>query len=87
MNGKVTPTRSIKTSHPDYLSKLKLKSFSEEPFRLMFSSWVGDTFAINTIDLKEPTQFLKIGDTIAGTRFKIVKFERKISAESIRHRG
>jgi hypothetical protein len=40
----------------------------------MFSSWVGDTFAINTIDLKEPTQFLKIGDTIAGTRFKIVKF-------------
>ncbi len=43
----------------------------------MFSSWVGDTFAINTIDLKEPTRFLKIGDTIAGTRFKIVKFAEK----------
>ena len=66
-----------KNSHPDYVTKLKLKSFSEEPFRLMFSSWVGDTFAINTIDLKQPTQFLKEGDTINGTRFKIVKFTEK----------
>ena len=66
-----------KNSHPDYLTKLKLKSFSEEPFRLMFSSWDGDTFGINAIDLKQPTQFLKMGDTIAGTRFKIVKFTEK----------
>src|SRR6266508_3019772 len=28
-----------KNSRPDYVTKLKLKSFSEEPFRLMFSSW------------------------------------------------
>ncbi len=68
---------SDKNSHPDYITKLKLKSFSEEPFRLMFSSWVGDTFAINTIDLKQPTQFLKVGDTINGTRFKIAKFTEK----------
>jgi hypothetical protein len=66
-----------KNSHPDYLTKLKLKSFAEEPFRLKFSSWVGDTFAINTIDLKQPTLFLKVGDTITGTRFKIVKFTEK----------
>jgi hypothetical protein len=66
-----------KTSHPDYLTKLKMKAFSEEPFRLIFSSWVGDTFAINTIDMAEPTQFLRIGETIAGTRFKIVKFTPK----------
>lgn len=66
-----------RNSHPDYLSKLKLKSSTEEPFRLMFSSWVGDTFAINTIDLKQPTQFLKIGDSIKGTRFKVVKFTEK----------
>jgi hypothetical protein len=66
-----------KNSHPDYLTKLKLKSFSEEPFRVMFSSWVEDTYAINTIDLKQPTQFLKIGDTIAGTRFKLIKFTEK----------
>jgi hypothetical protein len=43
----------------------------------MFSSWVGDSYAINTIDLKQPTQFLKKGDTIRGTRFKIVKFTEK----------
>jgi hypothetical protein len=66
-----------KNSHPDYLTKLKLKTFAEEPFRLKFSSWVGDTFAINTIDLKQPTLFLKVGDIITGTRFKIVKFTEK----------
>ena len=71
-----------KNSHPDYVTKLKLKSFSEEPFRLMFSSWVddaatGQTFGINTIDLKQPTQFLKVGEMIPGTRFKILKFTEK----------
>jgi hypothetical protein len=64
-------------SRPDYVAKLKLKSATEEPFRLMFSSWTGESFGINAIDLKEPTQFLKIGDTIRGTRFKIVKFTEK----------
>lgn len=64
-------------SHPDYVTKLKLKSATEEPFRLMFSSWVGDSYAINTIDLKQPTQFLKKGDTVRGTRFKIAKFTEK----------
>jgi hypothetical protein len=66
-----------KNSHPEYLTKLKMKSFSEEPFRFVFSSWVGDTFAINTIDMAEPTQFLRVGETIAGTRFKISKFTPK----------
>jgi hypothetical protein len=64
-------------SHPEYYTKLKLKSATEEPFRFVFSSWVGNTYAINTIDLNQPTQFLKVGDTIKGTRFKIVKFEEK----------
>jgi hypothetical protein len=66
-----------KASHPPFIAKLKMKSFSEEPFRLVFASWVGDTFAINTNDLKEPTQFLKIGDAIRGTKFKVVKFTEK----------
>ena len=73
--GHTNPTDA--KSHPDYITKLKLKSFTQEPFRLMFSSWVGDTFAINTIDLKQPTQFLKVGDTVPGTQFKIVKFTEK----------
>ena len=64
-------------SHPAFIAKLKMKSFAQEPFRLVFASWVGDTFALNTSDLKEPTQFLKIGDAIRGTKFKIVKFIEK----------
>jgi hypothetical protein len=76
--GHTNPT--VKDSHPEYLSKLKLKSFSEEPFRLMFSSWVEGTFGINAIDLKQPTQFLKVGDVIPGTRFKILKFTEKYQA-------
>ena len=66
-----------KNSHPEYLTKLKLKAFKEEPFRLKFSSWVGDTLAINGIDMKTPTLFLKVGDVIPGTRFKIIKFTEK----------
>jgi hypothetical protein len=66
-----------KDSHPDYLTKLHLVSATEEPFGFMFSSRVGGTFAINSIDQSEPTQFLKIGDTIRGTAYKIVKFIEK----------
>ncbi len=64
-------------SHPEYYTKLKLKSATEEPFRLVFSSWVGDAYAINTIDMKQPTQFVKVGDSIRGTRFKVMKFVEK----------
>ena len=64
-------------SHPDYLTKLKLKSFSQEPFRLVFSSRIEGSFGINTIDLTQPTQFVKIGDTIAGTHFRVAKFTEK----------
>ena len=66
-----------KASHPAFIAKLKLKSFAEEPFRLVFASWVNDTFALNTSDLKGPTQFLKLGDAIRGTKFKILKFVEK----------
>jgi hypothetical protein len=74
-SGHTNPTDA--NSHPEYYTKLKLKASTEEPFRLVFSSWVGDTFAINTIDLKQPTEFLKVGDTVKGTRFKIAKFQEK----------
>jgi hypothetical protein len=73
--GSTDPTS--KDSHPDYLTKLHLVSATEEPFRFMFESWVHGTFALNTIDQSEPTQFLKIGDTIRGTDFKILKFAEK----------
>lgn len=73
--GHTNPTD--KASHPAYLAKLKMKSFSTEPFRLVFSSRTEDTFGINAIDYKQPTQFLKVGDSITGTRFKIVNFIEK----------
>ncbi|MFN2476918.1 MAG: Amuc_1099 family pilus-like system protein [Chthoniobacterales bacterium] len=66
-----------KNSHPPLIVKLKMKSFSREPFRLVFASRTGDTFGINTSDLKEPTQFLKRGDLIRGTKFRIVGFTEK----------
>jgi len=73
--GNTDPTK--KDSHPDYTTKLHLVSATEEPFRYVFSSRTQNTFGINTIDLSEPTQFLKIGDIIRGTDFKIVKFTEK----------
>src|SRR4029450_8002280 len=73
--GGTDPTE--KNSHPDYLTKLHLVSAAEEPFGYMFSSWVGGTFQINAIDESEPTQFLKKGDVIRGTDFKVVKFTEK----------
>ena len=66
-----------KNSHADYITKLKMISLAQEPFRFVFSSWVGDTYAINTIDHRQPTQFLKIGETIRSTLFKLVKFKEK----------
>ena len=66
-----------KDSHPAFIAKLRMKSFVQEPFRLVFASWVGPTFAINTNDLKEPTQFLRLGDSIRGTKFMLVKFSEK----------
>jgi hypothetical protein len=66
-----------KNAHPPFIAKLKLKSFAQERFRLVFASWVDDTFAINTSDLKEPTQFLKLDDPIRGTKFKLAKFTEK----------
>ena len=73
--GGTDPTE--KNSHPDYLTKLHLVSAAEEPFGYMFSSWVGGTFQINAVDQSEPTQFLKKGDVIRGTDFKVVKFTEK----------
>src|SRR5438270_7067635 len=73
--GNTDPTK--KDSHPDYTTKLHLVSATEEPFRYVFSSRTQNTFGINAIDLSEPTQFLKIGDIIRGTDFKLVNFTEK----------
>jgi hypothetical protein len=64
-------------SHPDYTTKLHLVSATEEPFRYIFASRTRDKFGINSIDQSEPTQFLKVGEIIRSTDFKIVKFTEK----------
>jgi len=74
-HGRTNPTDKI--SHPPFIAKLKMKSFTREPFRLVFASFTGDTFGLNTSDLREPTQFLKLGEIIRGTKFKIVDFKEK----------
>ncbi len=56
------------------------------PFRLLFNAYDGDPkkdtpekfeFQINTIDLKQPSEFLKIGATITKTKWKLAKFAYK----------
>jgi hypothetical protein len=76
-NGKTDPTSP--ESRPGYITKLRLKQFIQVPFRLKFSGTPddGQTFSINTLDLRQPTQFLKIGDMIPNTAYKIVGYEKK----------
>src|SRR5437868_12913841 len=73
--GNTDPTN--KDSHPDYVTKLHLVSATEEPFRYVFASRIKDRFGINTIDQNEATQFLRVGDVIRGTDFKIMEFTEK----------
>ncbi len=73
--GNTDPTN--KDSHPDYVTKLHLVSATEEPFRYIFSSRIKERFGINDIEQSEPTQFLKVGEVIRGTDFKIAKFTEK----------
>ncbi len=75
-----------KDSHPPYHTKLFVKQFIRVPFRLLFNSYDGDPkkdkpekfeFGINTIDLRQPSEFLKIGEFVKNTKFKIEKFDYK----------
>lgn len=76
-----------KDSHPAYVSKLFLKRFEKVPFRLIFKSYDGDpkktkdyskfSFQIDTLDLRQPSEFLKLGDMVPNTKFKLEKFEFK----------
>jgi len=52
--------------------------------RLKFQAYDGDekeqakmTFQINTLDIRQPSEFLNIGDTIRKTGLKLTKFVHK----------
>ena len=75
-----------KSSHPPYYTKLFLKEWIRVPFRLLFNSYDGDptrdkpevmNFQINTVDLRQPSVFLKLGEMVPKTKFKLIKYEYK----------
>ncbi len=75
-----------KDSHPAYHTKLFIKDFIQRPFRLIFSAYDGDpkkdkpekfSFQINTVDLRQPSEFLNLGQMVPNTKFKLDKFEYK----------
>ena len=73
--GKTDPNE--KDSHPPYITKLFLKEFKRIPFRLLFAARNGETVLLNTLDNDEPTQFLKKGDLVRGTKFKLTDLKIK----------
>jgi len=78
-----------KDSHAPYVSKLFLKRFEKVAFRLVWKGYDGVptgpkkdpiekfSFQIDTLDLRQPSEFLKMGDMVPNTKFKLVKFEFK----------
>jgi len=80
-------------SRPPLWTKLRVKSFEKIPFRLKFmgapslrpgEAFGNDTeFSINTLDHTSPTQFLKVGDKIAGTELQITKAEAKSATNQV----
>ncbi len=76
-----------KESHPAYVTKLFLKRFEKVPFRLVFKAYDGEpkktkdyskfSFQIDTLDRKQPSEFLNLGQMVPNTKFKLEKFEFK----------
>ncbi|HSI10841.1 MAG TPA: Amuc_1099 family pilus-like system protein [Chthoniobacter sp.] len=76
-----------KESHPAYITKLFLKRFEKVPFRLVFKAYDGDakktkdyskfSFQIDTLDRKQPSEFLNLGQMVPNTKFKLGSFEFK----------
>jgi hypothetical protein len=75
-----------KNSHPPYYTKLVLKRYIKVPFRLQFDGIDGDplrdkpeamSYQINTKDLRQPSEFLKLGEMVRNTKFKLMKFQYK----------
>lgn len=78
------PTKA--DSHPPYHTKLELARVSNIPFRLRvmsidvppnFKSQKEITVGINTVDLRNRTHFIAVGDDIPGTTYKVESYEHK----------
>ncbi len=73
-----------KASHPPYTVKLRLKDWIHVTFPYIFKSYEGDPKKPATLELqlspvsrRGSSPFVKIGDPIPGTNFKVVSFEPK----------
>lgn len=73
------------TSHPAVSTKLFLKQWIRVRFRLLFQTYDGDpakpaemSFQINAVDRGKKTEFLKIGQKVAGSPYRLEKFELKM---------
>ena len=73
-----------KESHPPYYTKLFLKQWIKIPFLITFQATDGEpskmaemTFQINAISKKSATEFLHLGETVANSKFKLLKYEPK----------
>jgi hypothetical protein len=76
-------------SQRKYWTQLRLVRHIEQPFRFAFTAYDGNAekpeslvFQVTAIDVNQPSQFVKIGDIIAGTEFKVAKFEDKLDPRS-----
>ena len=69
---------AAKESHPPYTSKLFLERFIQIPFRLRFEARNGEVVQINPLDVPDaPSQFLRKGQPVQGTKFKVADLEIK----------
>ncbi len=75
-------------SHPPYHTKLFLGRLEKVPFRCIIKAYeLGprengkDTsiFQIDTLDLRQPSEFLRLGDMVPNTKFKLEKFVQKFA--------
>jgi hypothetical protein len=73
-----------KESHPAYYTKLYLKQYIKVPFSLLFQSYNGDPskpaemdFQINAVGRSRSSEFLKLGEKVSGSTYRLEKFELK----------
>jgi hypothetical protein len=66
-------------SIPPFLTKLRLLQFISKPFRLVFTGSPddGETFMINTRERGGRTRFVRVGQMIEGTPYKVISYEKK----------
>ncbi len=71
-----TDPQDPKSTPPLHLL-LSLKREDRKPNRLSFRSYTEDTFTVNTNDIRQPTQFVAIGNQINNTKLKVLSFALK----------